>query len=169
MKKLLTVIAFAISFSSLSAQRIAIVDVNAVLNGMSDYTTAQTEVDKVAAEWQQEIAKEYDKIKALYNKFQAEMVLLSDNDKKLREDEIVKKEEAVRDLQKRRFGPEGDLFKRRQQLVSPIQDKVFEAMQSYAGERGYDLIFDKSGSAGLLFVAPDFDKTEDIKKKVGAK
>lgn len=169
MKKLLTVIAFAVSFVSLSAQRIAIVDVNAVLNGMSDYTSAQTEVDKVAAEWQQEIAKEYDKIKALYNKFQAEMVLLSDNDKKVREEEIVKKEEAVRELQKRRFGPEGDLFKRRQQLVSPIQDKVFEAMQSYAGERGYDLIFDKSGAAGLLFVAPDFDKTEDIKKKVGAK
>lgn len=169
MKKLLTVIAIAATFVTMSAQRIAVVDVNEVLNGMDDYKGAQTEVDKFAAEWQQEIAKEYDKIKALYNKFQAEMVLLSDNDKKLREDEIVKKEEAVRELQKRRFGPEGDLFKRRQQLVSPIQDKVFQAMQSYAGEKGYDLIFDKSGAAGLLFVAPDFDKTADIKKKVGSK
>ena len=168
MKKYLTVIALFVAFT-LSAQRIAVVDVNAVLAGMSDYTAAQKEVDKIDVEWQQEIAKEYDKIKSMYNKYQAEQVLLSDDNKKTREEEIVKKEEEVRELQKRRFGPEGDLFKRRQQLVSPIQDKVFEAMQGYAVDKGYDLIFDKSGAAGLLFVSPDFDKTEDIKKKVGAK
>ena len=169
MKKYLILFAFLAGALSLPAQRIAVVDVNAVLAGMADYAAAQTEVDKVAAEWQQEIAKEYDKIKSLYNKYQAEQVLLSDDNKKVREDEIVKKEEDVRELQKRRFGPEGDLFKRRQQVVSPIQDKVFQAMQGYAADRGYDLIFDKSGAAGLLFVSPDFDKTDDIKKKVGSK
>ena len=90
MKKYLTVIALFVAFT-LSAQRIAVVDVNAVLAGMSDYTAAQKEVDKVAAEWQQEIAKEYDKIKSMYNKYQAEQVLLSDDNKKTREEEIVKK------------------------------------------------------------------------------
>nr|HRD09052.1 OmpH family outer membrane protein [Saprospiraceae bacterium] len=77
------------------------------------------------------------------------------------------KETEVREMNKRRFGPEGDLFKRRQQLVAPIQDKVFAAIENYAAEKGYDLIFDKAGSAGLLFVKPEFDKTEDIKKRVG--
>lgn len=156
----------AFAFNAVHAQRIAVVDINQVLGQMSEYKAAQTEVDRVAAEWRQEISQEMDKIKSLYNKFQAEQVLLSDEAKKLREEEIVKKEEQVRELQKRRFGPEGDLFKKRQQLVAPIQDKVFAAIESYAADKGYDLIFDKAGSTGLLFSNPDFDKTEDLKKRV---
>jgi len=160
----------AVAMSTLSqAQRIAIVDVNAVLEGLADYKAAQIEVDKVAAEWQQEIAQEYDKIKSMYNKYQAEQVLLSDDAKKAKEDQIIQKEETVRDLQKRRFGPDGDLFKKRQQMVSPIQDKVFTALESFAADRGFDLIFDKSSTAGLLFVGKDFDKTDEIKKLVGSK
>jgi outer membrane protein len=153
--------------SETMAQRIAIVDVNAVLEQMTDYKKAQEDIDKLATTWRQEVAKEQDAVKSLYNKYQAEQVLLSDDLKKQREEEIVNKENQVRDLQKRRFGPEGDLFKKRQQMVSPIQDKVFAAIESYASDRGYDLIFDKAGSAGLLFVKPEFDKTEDIKKRVG--
>lgn len=169
MKKLLTTcfIAFALSFT-LSAQRIAIVDVASVLDGMPDYKTAQAEIDRIAAEWQQELAQEYDKIKAMYNKYQAEQVLLSDAAKKDKEDQIIKKEDQVRELQKLRFGPDGDLFKKRQQMVSPIQDKVFSALQAYAGEKGFDLILDKASATGILFVGPDYDKTDDIKKKVGS-
>lgn len=164
-------ILFAFSFALLTAnvafsQRIAIVDINAVLDGMTDYQKAQTDLDKIAADWRQEIAQEYDKIKSLYNKYQAEQVLLSEDVKKQREDEIVDKEAQVRELQKRRFGPEGDLFKKREELVSPIQDLVFSAIENYAADRGYDIIFDKSGSAGLLFASAEYDKTEDIKKKV---
>lgn len=169
MKKYIILIV-AVAMSTLSqAQRIAIVDVNAVLEGLADYKAAQIEVDKVAAEWQQEIAQEYDKIKSMYNKYQAEQVLLSDDAKKAKEDQIIQKEETVRDLQKRRFGPDGDLFKKRQQMVSPIQDKVFTALESFAADRGFDLIFDKSSTAGLLFVGKDFDKTDEIKKLVGSK
>lgn len=151
---------------SASSQKIAVVDINAVLSSMNEYSTAQKELDAVAAEWRQEIAKEQDKVKSLYNKYQAEQVLLTDDVKKQREEEIVAKEGDVREMQKRRFGPEGDLFKRRQQMVAPIQDKVFAAIEAFAAERGYDIIIDKAGSAGLLFVKPEFDKTEDIKKRV---
>jgi outer membrane protein len=169
MKRIILSLLVVVTYTFSNAQRIAVVDVAAVLDGMTEYKAAQTEVDKVAAQWQQEVAQEYDKVKALYNKYQAEQVLLSDDLKKQREDQIMKKEEEVRELQKRRFGPEGDLFKRRQQMVTPIQDKVFGVLQAYAGEKGFDLILDKSSAAGILFVGPGFDKTEEVKKKVGAK
>lgn len=166
-KKSLIALSFVALFATMGiSQRIAIVDINMVLDGMPEYKEAQTNLDKVAAEWRQEIAQEYDKIKSMYNKYQAEQVLLSDEIRKQREDEIVAKETEVRDLQKRRFGPEGDLFRKREELVSPIQDQVYNAIEGYAADRGYDLIFDKSGSAGLLFASDEYDKTQDIIKKV---
>lgn len=167
MKKIIYTLAFvAIALVSSNAQRIAIVDINAVLDAVPEYKVAQAEIDRIAAEWRQEISKEYDKIKSLYNKYQAEQVLLSEDAKVERENEIIKKEEEVRELQKLKFGPEGELFKKRQQMVTPIQDKVFSAINDYAADRGFDLIFDKSGSAGLLFTSAEFDKTEDIIKRV---
>ena len=150
-----------------SAQRIAIVDINEVLGSFIDYQNAEKEIDKVASEWRQEIAQEYDKIKALYNKYQAEQVLLNEEQKKEREDEIMEAEKAVRQMQKNRFGPEGDLFNKRQELVSPIQDKVYSAIEDFASDKGYDLIFDKGGAAGLLFVTDEYDKTADVKKRLG--
>ncbi len=165
-KKTLFVALLSLYIFSASAQKIAVVDINAVLADMKEYAAAQKELDAVAAEWRQEIAKEQDKVKSLYNKYQAEQVLLSDEVKKQKEEEIVAKEGDVREMQKRRFGPEGDLFKRRQQMVAPVQDKVFAAIEAYAADRGYDIIIDKAGSAGLLFVKPEFDKTEDIKKRL---
>lgn len=169
MKKILFPIIFFGFLGFANAQRIAIVDIAAVLEGMSDYKAAQAEIDKVAAQWQQEIAQEYDKIKSMYNKYQAEQVLLSEDAKKTREDQIIKKEEEVRELQKRRFGPDGDLFTRRQQMVTPIQDKVFGSLQAYAGEKGFDIVLDKSSAAGVLFVSPNFDKTDEVKKRLGSK
>lgn len=168
MKKLLFSILLACSAVIVNAQRIAVVDIAAVLEGMADYKAAQAEIDKVAAQWQQEVAQEFDKIKSMYNKYQAEQVLLSEDAKRTREDQIIKKEEEVRELQKRRFGPEGDLFKRRQQMVTPIQDKVFGSLQAYAGEKGYDIVLDKSSAAGILFVGPNFDKTDEVKKRLGS-
>lgn len=147
---------------SLQAQRIAYVDVNQILESIEEYNEAQDQLDKVAREWRQEIAQEYDKIKGLYNRYQAEQVLLSDEARRQKEDEIMAKEKEVRDLQKNRFGPEGALFKKRQELVRPIQDKVYAAIEEYAKDRNYDFIFDKSGSAGMIFTNPEYDKTQDI-------
>lgn len=169
-KRLITAFSLMLLISvGTNAQRIAIVDINEVLASFSDYQTAEKEIDRVASQWKQEIAQEYDKIKAMYNKYQAEQVLLNDDQRKSREDEIMVAEQEVRELQKRRFGPEGDLFNKRQELVSPIQDKVYDAIEEYAAAKGYDIIFDKGGAAGLLFVTEEYDKTEAIKKKLGVK
>ncbi len=156
---------FLISTASFG-QRLAYVDVQKLLNSHADYLEAQEELDGLAQRWRQEIAQQYDAIKSLYNKYQAEQVLLSDDARKQREDEIMNRETEVRDLQKQRFGPEGDLFKRRQELVQPIQDRVFRAIEEYARERGYDFIFDKSSSAAMIFSNPEYDKTEDILNKL---
>lgn len=154
---------------NIEAQKIAIVDINEVLSSLPEYQNAQTELDRIAAEWRQEIAQEFDKVKSMYNKFQAEQVLLSADDKTKKEEEIIKKEADVRELQKTKFGPEGALFKKRQEMVSPIQDKVFSAIESYAADRGYDIIFDKGGATGLLFTNPEYDKTADLKKRLNIK
>jgi outer membrane protein len=154
---------------SASAQRIAIVDINEVLGSFPDYQVAEKQIDKAASEWRQEIAQEYDQIKAMYNKYQAEQVLLNEDQKTQRENEIMAAETAVRETQKKRFGPEGDLFNKRQEMVSPIQDKVYSAIEDFAADRGYDIIFDKGGAAGLLFVTEEYDKTEEVKKRLGIK
>jgi outer membrane protein len=154
---------------NIEAQKIAIVDINEVLSSLPEYQNAQTELDRIAAEWRQEIAQEFDKVKSMYNKFQAEQVLLSADDKTKKEEEIIKKESDVRELQKTKFGPEGALFKKRQEMVSPIQDKVFSAIEGYAADRGYDIIFDKGGATGLLFTNPEYDKTADLKKRLNIK
>lgn len=168
MKRFILASTFALAaLFSLNAQRIAVVDVNDVLQNMSSYQEAQAQLDQQAAEWRQEIAQEYDKIKAMYNKYQAEQVLLSEDARVQREEEIMDKERIVREIQKEKFGPEGALFKRRMELVQPIQDKVYGAIESYAEDRGYDFIFDKGGSTGLLFSTGEYDKTDDIKKRLG--
>lgn len=150
------------TMTTLRAQRIAIVDITRVLQEMPDYQAAQTDLDNIAAEWRQQIALEYDQIKAMYNKYQAEQVLLSEDARKKKEDEIMEREKQVRDLQKEKFGPEGALFRKRQDLVQPIQERVYGAIATYADDRGFDFIFDKGGSSGLIFSNDEYDKTDDI-------
>ena len=139
MKRILTLLLLvsAVGYTA-SAQRIAVIDIQEILSNMKEYSSAEKQLDDVAAGWRQEVSIEYDKIKSLYNKYQAEQVLLSDADKKKREDEIVEAEAAVRELQKRKFGPEGDLFLKRQELVAPVQEKVFSAIEDFAADRGYE-------------------------------
>ena len=157
---------FSISLTSIDAQKIALVDINEVLENLPEYKAAQSQIDEIASEWRQEIAQAYDEIKSMYNKYQAQQVLLSEEAQKEKENEIIAKEDQVRELQKRRFGPDGDLFLKRQELVSPIQEKVFSAIDDFAADRGYDIILDKGGSTGLLFANEEYDKTEDIKKRL---
>lgn len=149
------------------AQKIAIVDVSALLDGMDDYKKAQRQLDDLAAKWRREIAEEYDEIKGMYNKYQAEQVLLSDEVRRQREDEIMNKETEVRELQKRKFGPEGSLFQKRQELVQPIQERVFTAIEQYADSKGYDFIFDKGSASGMIFSNARYDKTDDVKAELG--
>lgn len=166
-KLFLGVFLTVLTFGSAQAQRVAVVDVSSILEDLPSYKAAQVEIDEIAARWRQDISQEYDKIKSMYNKYQAEQVLLSDEVKIEREEEIMQKEKEVRDLQNRRFGPDGDLFRKRQELISPIQDEVFSAIQDYAKLKGFDIIFDKAGAAGLLYANDDYDKTTDIRRELG--
>ncbi len=158
--------AFFLFSLSANAQKIAFVDVQEILENIAEYKEAQTELDRLANQWRQEIAQEYDVIKGMYNRYQAEQVLLSEDARKQREDEIMNKEKQVRDMQRDKFGPEGALFQRRQELVQPIQERVYAAIESYAGERGYDFIFDRSSDSGMIFTNPQYNKTEDILRRL---
>jgi outer membrane protein len=164
MKKLISTALFALLLSGLSfAQRIAYVDVTAILESIPEYSKAQEQLDRVATQWRQEIAQEQDDIKGLYSKYQAEQVMLSEEMKRQREEEILNKEKEVRELQRRKFGPEGDLFKKREELVKPIQDKVYAAIERFAEDKGFEYIFDKGSASGMLYADKKYDKTEDIK------
>ena len=153
---------FFLTVSNTQAQKVAIVDINQVLAALPDYKRAQDDLDKIAQRWRSEIAQQQDAIKGLYNKYQAEQVLLSDDARKQREDEIMNREKEVREAQRVKFGPEGELFKKRQEFVKPIQDKVYSAIEKFAVDRGYDLILDKSASAGIIYSNATFDKTQQI-------
>jgi outer membrane protein len=149
-----------------NAQRIAYVDVKTILESIQEYKNAQDELDKIAATWRQEIAQEYDKIKGQYNRYQAEQVLMSDDARRQKEDEIMEMEKKVRELQKEKFGPEGALFQRRKELVQPIQDRVYAAIEDYASDKGYDFIFDKSSATGMIFASPAYDKTSEVLERL---
>jgi len=151
---------------TVSAQRIAVVDIQAILESLDEYQSSQKELDRIAAEWRQEISKEYDKIKTMYNKYQAEQVLLSEDARKQREEEIVEAEKQVRELQKNYFGADGLLFQKRQDLVRPIQDRVYGSIEDYAEDRGYDFIFDKAGAGGLIYSNAEYEKTTDIIRRL---
>ncbi len=169
-KRVLFILAIAMVFSfSADAQRIAYVDVNRLLETMPEYQKSQKELDQTAAKWRQDIAQEYDVIKGMYNKYQAEQVLMSDDMRTQKEEEIMNAEKRVREMQKQKFGPEGALFKKRQDLVRPIQEKVYTTIEDYANEKGYDFIFDKSASSGMIFSNARYDKTDDLLQKLGLK
>jgi len=164
LKKFIAASFFAFSLlTTVSAQRIAYVDVTAVLESLPDYQKAQEQLDKVATQWRQEIALEQDKVKGMYSKYQAEQVLLSEEMKKQREEEIMNKEKEVRETQRTKFGPEGALFKKREELVKPIQDKVYAIIEKFAQDKGFEYIFDKGSASGMLYADKRNDKTEDIK------
>jgi outer membrane protein len=165
-KSLFILILVSISTFTANAQKIAYVDVNRILNSMQEYKTAQKQIDDLAAKWRREIAEEYDQIKGMYNRYQAEQVLLSDEVRRQKEEEIMNKEKEVREMQKEKFGPEGALFKKRQELVEPIQEQVYTAIENFANDKGFDFIFDKGAASGMIFSNARYDKTEDVLKEL---
>jgi outer membrane protein len=148
----------ALFFSSQAQERYAIVDTKYILEKMPEYKDAQKKLDgKQAA------------LDKMYKDFDAEQVMLSDTLKKKREDQLYNMEKEVRDLQRKRFGYEGDLFKLRQELVKPIQDKVYNAIQQLAVNRMYELILDKSEGITVIFADPKLDKSDDVLRTLGIK
>ncbi len=170
MKKLiLSVLVLTLFAGSAMAQKFAFVDSDYILQNIPSYDAAQNELDKASESWEAEVAADYEEIEKLYKTYQSERVLLTDDMRKKREDEIVTKEHAVKDLQAKYFGPEGDLSKKRQELVKPIQDAIYKAVKELSAEGSYAIIFDTSSGASILYSNPRYDLSDDVLKKLGYK
>jgi outer membrane protein len=170
MKKVLLVAFCSLVLVGIShAQKYAVIDTKYILDKLPEYKTAQGQLDDFAAGWQKEIDNLQKDLDLMYKQYEAEQVMLSDDLKKKREDQLFVKEKAVRDLQRQRFGFEGDLFKKRQELIKPIQDRVYNAVQKLAVQRGYDFILDKSEGITVIFADPKLEKSDDVLKELGVK
>ena len=171
MKKVLFLcIAFSVSvITSQAQQRYAVIDTKYILNKIPEYKDADKKLQQIGEQWQKEIDDKQATLDKMYKNCEAEQFMLTDELKKKREDELFQKEKEVRDLQKRRFGYEGDLFKERQRLVKPIQDKVYNAIQKIAVAKAYDFVLDKSEGITVIFADPKLDKSDEILKEMGIK
>jgi len=168
MKKFTLLAFLALASLSISAQRFIYVDTDYILDKIPEYKKAQEELDAIAQQWKEEISRKYAEIDRLYKEFQAEQYLMDSETRKKKEDEIVAKEKEAKDFQKKKFGYQGELFEKRQELVKPIQDRVYEAIKSLAEERNYDFVLDKASSgASILYANPKYDKSDEILKKLG--
>ncbi len=169
MKQILFAIIFTFAAFAGNAQRYAIIDTRYILEKVPDYREAQKKLDNFSELWAKDLEQRQAAMDKMYKDYDAEQVMLTDVLKKKREDELYNKEKELRDLQKKRFGFEGDLFKKRQELIKPIQDRVYNAVQKLAVEKLYDFILDKSEGITVIFADPKLDKSDDVLRNMGVK
>ena len=152
-----------------SQQRYAVIDTKYILERIPAYKEADAKLKLTGEQWQKEIDDLQVQLDKMYKNYESEQFMLTEALKKKREDELFEKEKQVRDLQKKRFGYEGDLFKERQRLIKPVQDKVYDAIQKIATSRSYDFVLDKSEGITIIFADPKLDKSDDVLKELGIK
>lgn len=170
MKKIILVIAFVVvTVSATFAQNFAYVNSEYILKHIPEYTSAQKQLDDLSQKWQQDVDQQYAEIEKLYKAYQNDQVLLNEDMRRRREDEIVKKEKDVKDYQKQKFGFEGELFKQREKLVQPIQQRVSKAIQDLAKAQSLDIILDRGQEVTFLYANPKLDKSNDVIIKLGLK
>lgn len=170
MKKLLLLLLLVTGAVSLvQGQRYAVIDSHYILDQMPEYAQAQKQLDAIAGQWQKEIETKFQEARKLSIQFDAEKVMLTDSLQEKRRREIALVEKAAQDLQKQRFGYQGDLFKKREELVKPVQDKIYNAVQKLAAEHMYDFILDRSGGISLFYYDPKLDKSGEVLKLLGIK
>lgn len=169
--KWISVVLFAAAFlllgANTNAQKFAFVDTEYILKRIPAYEAAQEQLNLASKTWQQEVEKAFQDVSALYKTYQTESVFLSAEMKTKRENEIVEKEKQAKLLQQRYFGAEGELFKRREALIKPIQDDIYAAISTLATEQGYSAVFDKASNVGVLFTDPKIDISDAVLKQMG--
>lgn len=168
MKKTILIAAIA-ALSSLwgNAQKFALVDMEYILKNIPQYEMANEQLNQVSLRWQKEVETKTKEAETLYKNYQSDMVFLTDEQKKKKEEEIVAKEKEAAELQAKYFGPNGELYKKRQSLMEPIQNDIYEAVKKTSEERGYQVIFDRASSAGIVFASPKIDISNEILSKLG--
>ena len=148
-------------------QRFAFVDTEYILNNIPAYRSAQAQIDRLSEDWQKEIETLYSEVERLYKNYQAERVMLTEDMRKRREDDIINKEQEVKERQRKYYGPEGELTKKQQELVRPIQNEVYRAIREMAVEGGYTAIFDSSADATILYANPRQDRSDEVLERLG--
>jgi len=169
MKRFIFGLIFVLIATASFSQKYAYVDTEYILSNIPSYKAAQDKLNEISAEWQKELEHEYVIVKEMQADFQSEKVLLTKDMIKQREEEISKKEREVKNLQNRFFGPGGELFIKRQELIKPIQDEVYEVIQDIAESGKYAIIFDTAAGATILFTDPKYDKSDEVLEKLGYK
>ena len=168
MKKLaFTLLLVAISFATASAQKFALVDMEYILRNVPSYEMANEQLNQVSLRWENEVNEVSKEAETMYKNYQSDMVFLTDDQKKKREEEIVAKEKEATDLRYKYFGPEGELYKNRQSLMKPIQEDVYNAIKAVAEEKGYQAIFDRASSQSIVFASPRIDVSNEVLAKLG--
>jgi outer membrane protein len=168
MKKLIFILAIMMAGAlGCSAQKFALVDMEYILKNYPQYEMANEQLNQLSQRWQREVETKAAESEQLYKNFQAESVFLTDDQKKTREAEIVASEKAATELKYKYFGPEGELYKKRQTLMQPIQDEIYNAIKKLAEEKGYQCIFDRASSANIIFASPRIDVSNEVLAKLG--
>jgi len=155
-----------VSFTG-SAQKFAMVDMEYIMKNIPSYETANDQLNQISKKWQSDIDIQMQEVQKMYKNYQTELVFLSEDMKTKREEEIVTKEKAVQELKRNYFGPEGELFKKRQSLMKPIQDEVYTAIQDLSKEKDLELVFDKSSAMSVIFSSPKLDISDLVLQKLG--
>ncbi|PCJ01539.1 MAG: hypothetical protein COB15_01060 [Flavobacteriales bacterium] len=169
LKKIAVLVVLFLVTSISYSQSFAYVDTEYILENIPDYKDAQGELDKLSIEWQKQLERRYSEIDKMYKNYQAEQILLTEDMKVKREDEIIKKEKAAKEYQKKKFGVDGELFQKRKELVKPVQDKVYKAISDIAGYKKLGVVFDKSSALTMLYTNPKYNISDDVLKKMGYK
>lgn len=159
---------FLLAFSA-NAQKYAYVDTDYIMNNIPVYETAKQQLDELSQQWQEEVDEMKQQVEKLYQDFKAEKVLMTEEQRQKREEEIINKEKELRELQQKYFGREGLLFSKRKELLKPIQDDIFNAVKEIAQEGNLAVIFDTANSLNMLYTDPKHDKSDEVLRKLGYK
>ncbi|PZX17358.1 periplasmic chaperone for outer membrane proteins Skp [Breznakibacter xylanolyticus] len=165
--KLAVMLVLFLTSWSVDAQKFAFVDTDYILKRVPAYEAAQEQLNVASQKWQQEVEKSFQDVSALYKSYQTESVFLSPEMKAKRENEIVEKEKQAKQLQQKYFGNQGELFKKREALIKPIQDDIYSAISAVSNEKGLSAVFDKASNVGVLFTDPKIDISDEVIKQMG--
>ena len=167
MKKLLSIAVMLVSALGMSAQKFALVDMEYILKNIPAYERANEQLSQVAKKWQAEVDAMGTEVQTLYKNYQNESVFLSQEQKKARQEAILAKEKEASELKKKYFGPEGELFKKRTSLMTPIQEEIYNAVKDISDLRGYSLVLDRASDTGIIFASPKVDISNEVLTKLG--
>lgn len=167
MKKLLLLVVVCFSVVAANAQKFALVDMEYILKNIPAYERANEQLNQISKRWQGEVEALTLEAQTLYKNYQSEVVFLSEEQKTKKEEEIVAKEKEASELKRKYFAPDGELYKKRESLMAPIQDEIYNAVKEIADSKGYALILDRASDTSIIFASPKVDISNEVLSKLG--